>query len=143
MDDDDELKRQLVERGVAATSIMANQIETAINAAKSSHHAYAEMPVPIVCWYLGYLSLELMLAERSFQPYIDRSSRASFIASAIRYLRDSAALNGPTQPDLAEQALLTVDSFIDDLINRRAYRPFGAEDLTYAGLIPAPAGMPT
>lgn len=138
MEPDDALKRALIDRGVAATSIMANQIENAIKSAKTAHHAYAEMPVPIVCWYLGYLIVELCLRERAFAPYAERSDMASSIASTIRFLRDSAELNARVQPSLAEQALTSVDGFTDELGTRVRYQPLGKEDLTYAGLIPSP-----
>lgn len=135
---DDLLKRTLVDRGVAATSILANQVETHIADSDGVFAAYAQMPVPIVCWYLGYLTAELMLLERQRAAYGEREKRARSISSTVVFLRDTAELNSPKQPALAEQALMAVDGFNDDLSARPRYQPPGIEDLTYGELIVAP-----
>jgi hypothetical protein len=135
---DEMLKRMLVERGVAATSILANQVETHIANSDGVFAAYAQMPVPVVCWYLGYLTAELMVLERSRAVYPQREARARSISSTVVFLRDTAELNSRQQPHLAEQALMAVDGFNDDLSARPRYQTAGVEDLTYGDLIVGP-----
>jgi hypothetical protein len=137
------LNEAIIEDSAAGLRILVDQVETAIRMAPSPNHAFELMPVSLVCWYLGHLVVELRSLEamqgEGIDPPASARSRAVAIAHTMNYLRGAATLNTRTNPELAEHALACVDAYTDEMIARLKYPAMARVDLTYGGVIPAPA----
>ena len=134
------LSRMLADCGVAATRILESQISTAINASPSADSAFEQMPVSLVCWYLGYRIATLTMLESVAADRELRTAESMLVAQVSSFLTNIATLNSRVQPELAEIAMASVDGFNDELMQRDMPEALRGEDLSYGGRLPAPLG---